>query len=495
MGALLGLDGWEWVVQRGSFEVRSRRRKVVTTERFESGVLVIHVPGADADSIGSLEIHEGDRKQLLLSASRETLLQAGVYLAEIADWELTDGVSAESLLRSSLERTLLTGDKDGSGRLFSDARAVPALIQVWSRSSPGVRDRLIDLLKGLCESADHSADEDRTVSPAEALRQAFDHAEPAVRAGVLELLEHLEGVRFAPMLRTCLEDANLGVRRQAAASLCRLRDTASVPALCALTDCDDMKLRSTAISGLSEMGDPRAVAPLCHVLENAHQRDEAALRADAATGLGRLRATAAVPALSTALLDPFFLVRFAAAEALGRTGHATAISGLEAGIGDSDAEVRATVAQALGRIGTPEAGPGLLTLLHDRDPDVRVVAAEALGAAGIEASIPDLCRALDDPESAVRRESARALGRIALTDAGTAVALRAAIPALQRRAGKLTAEAADVKRACRVALERIEESTSGMKTLPLPAAAAAPAMDTLPVPHQTEATLQSRRGP
>ncbi len=80
---------------------------------------------------------------------------------------------------------------------------------------------------------------------------------------------------------------------------------------------------------------------------------DARTRSLAASALGEMRATAAVPALIRALEDGNARVRLAVVEALGRIGPGAkaAVPALTRALSDGDAEIRATAQRTLDRIG------------------------------------------------------------------------------------------------------------------------------------------------
>ncbi|HTP08002.1 MAG TPA: HEAT repeat domain-containing protein [Anaerolineae bacterium] len=92
--------------------------------------------------------------------------------------------------------------------------------------------------------------------------------------------------------------------------------------------------------------EPRAVEPLCELLDHA---TDAAILKQAATGLGRLSDRQAVPALARLLQDPSraYVARCAAAEALGHIGGGEAQHALQVALHDSLTSIRTAAQQAL----------------------------------------------------------------------------------------------------------------------------------------------------
>jgi HEAT repeat protein len=115
----------------------------------------------------------------------------------------------------------------------------------------------------------------------------------------------------------------------------------------------------------------------------AHDKDPE-VRARAADGLGSLKATNAIPLLTTALGDAAPAVRASAAGALGRLApdSASAVPALGEALKDPAAEVRVNAAFALWKLAPASrvAVPALEKALGDASPKVRLEAAGALNA-------------------------------------------------------------------------------------------------------------------
>jgi HEAT repeat protein len=232
------------------------------------------------------------------------------------------------------------------------------------------------------------------------------------------------------------------------------------------------------------------------------------------------------------LADPDPLVRATAAEALGELRPAAAVAPLVRALGDRDEGARDSAEQALARYGTgagyllchglrardryarerargllvrlgAEAVPRLLNelnlsrrnsvpevfialvelegaglsalcaLLEHERLECRQRAAEALRERPDAAAVQPLCTALHSDDLATRAAAALA----AIAEACPTPALRAALPLLKRRLAGLAGTDREVFRAAHRAIKRATET---MKDLPLPAAAPAPDLSSLP---------------
>jgi HEAT repeat protein len=141
----------------------------------------------------------------------------------------------------------------------------------------------------------------------------------------------------------------------------------------------DPDYRRDRVVKLGRTGGMDAVAELQSILVDP--KEDALVKAQAATELGRIGDPVSVPALLEALEDPAALVRRDAAEALGKIGDAKAASALVERLArDLDDGVRRRSAQALGLLKDPIAIDALIAALEDPAPGVRIAAHDALRA-------------------------------------------------------------------------------------------------------------------
>jgi HEAT repeat protein len=123
-----------------------------------------------------------------------------------------------------------------------------------------------------------------------------------------------------------------------------------------------------------------------------------------------------VPALETALADPFPDVRVAAVTALGmRKGGGHPVTRLFGGaLRDADRLVRSAAVFALAKVGDPAAMPALLAALNDPEIPVRRDAVWAVGrlGGGTSNTLDKLSGALKDADPSVRYWAACSLERL-----------------------------------------------------------------------------------
>jgi HEAT repeat protein/beta-lactamase regulating signal transducer with metallopeptidase domain len=277
------------------------------------------------------------------------------------------------------------------------------------------------------------------------------------------------GVVNALIARLGDEDAE--VRRAAAHSLGRLKDSRAVPGLIGALKDSDPKVRAAAAEALAEFEDSRAIAPLAALLNDpstevkqsaleglSHFEDgvpsgaviralgdaDAEVRHEAAHLAGKLRDRSATPALAKLVGDPDSDVRQAAIEAIGELKDPMAASAVSLALGDSDADVRKQAMNTMEELKAPIAEPTLIRLMRDPDPDVRQQAAHLAGERSVIGAIPTLRRMLEDPNGDVRESAVDALSNIA--DGAAYDALRAALMSKDAKVRRAAAEALGERR-------------------------------------------------
>ncbi len=191
-----------------------------------------------------------------------------------------------------------------------------------------------------------------------------------------------------------LNDENPLVREAAAEGLGEFRDVSILYSLTsALAKEPDWSVRADLLYALGEIGDARALEPLCQALE-----------------------------------DSIRPVRFAAAAALGKIGDKNAVIPLINTLDkhqvsdvqrplmelvlESPQDVRVGIAQALGDLKDPRSVDTLIELTLSRSTFVRGAAVAALGRVGDPKAVRPLIAALHDSSLEVRMEAVLALQRI-----------------------------------------------------------------------------------
>jgi len=196
-------------------------------------------------------------------------------------------------------------------------------------------------------------------------------------------------------------------------------DTDAVETLVSVSVTDDNEeVRAAAVEGLDDIGSEAVEQLLVKItgskiqdgaawatakkFANALSSDVPELRMAAASALGTLGETSAVPSLVNQLSDENPKVRVRCCAALARLDHPKAVPALIERLSDPHGEVRREAAVALASIGTDQALAALLDMLDDTKTSIRRVAASSLGEAGSVEAVQPLADALGDESSAVR---------------------------------------------------------------------------------------------
>ncbi|HUR94207.1 MAG TPA: M56 family metallopeptidase, partial [Gemmatimonadales bacterium] len=165
-------------------------------------------------------------------------------------------------------------------------------------------------------------------------------------------------------------------------------------------------IRRDAAWGLGARGAQRSNTALRAALDDG----DAATRGVAAWALGKLGDRAAVAPLISALRDADPQVREMAVLALGALRDPRAVGALAPLARDPEHGVRSVTTVALKQIGGEQAAEALATLVRsDADPHTRVMAASALAHVESGSRVAVLLAALADPESDVRATAAHSL--------------------------------------------------------------------------------------
>lgn len=218
------------------------------------------------------------------------------------------------------------------------------------------------------------------------------------------------------------------VRRRAAEALGDVVDgdesEAVVEELLGVATADaDERVRAAAVDALEEIGDGALDRLIARVVgadrtgeatlpaaayRRALTNDLPEIRMAAASVVGRLGVTEAVPPLLERIDDPDPLVRRRVVRAAGLVGDPRAVEPLAKLARRSRPQIRADVATALGEIGDERALEALLPLASDDDNRVRLAAVKALGEFASADPVPTLLEAFEDDQAAIRRAAALA---------------------------------------------------------------------------------------
>jgi HEAT repeat protein/cyclophilin family peptidyl-prolyl cis-trans isomerase len=248
----------------------------------------------------------------------------------------------------------------------------------------------------------------------------LDGAQPRVRWWpVAFALQRLEDPRALPALVTLAGDPHPLTRAFAAKGLGGMKDPSAVPVLLPLAEGGERSVIIEAIRALGRLGDARAAPLLMRTIASA--KADPALRLEAVTAAGSVKADGLVDLLLDTLGDPSPAIRAAALRSLvqfDRDNFITVLSGLDP---DPHWSVRAALASVLGTL-PPEIGLPRVQAMRN-DEDARVVPAVIAALAALKA--PDagevILEKLKTGDPVVRAAAATAIGQLKLPNGPAAL--------------------------------------------------------------------------
>ncbi|HPZ10640.1 MAG TPA: ATP-dependent metallopeptidase FtsH/Yme1/Tma family protein [Candidatus Eremiobacteraeota bacterium] len=174
---------------------------------------------------------------------------------------------------------------------------------------------------------------------------------------------------------------------------------------------EDLEIKRNASFALREIGDRRALLPLCKMLE---EDKDPHVRMNVALTLGILKDEMSIKSLKKVLEDPNPLVRCSIATAIGAIESEESLTLLKKILKDDDNwRVRRSAIMSLIKFKDEEAFKTIVMAIEDKEPVVRSSVAIALGEMALEEGIKELEKILKhDPEPSVRKEAISALREI-----------------------------------------------------------------------------------
>jgi HEAT repeat protein len=257
---------------------------------------------------------------------------------------------------------------------------------------------------------------------------------PSAHPGGADTLALQDAVdRLVPLLR----HPDSATRRDAAASLGELGNSAALDPLLQCMDDPDPSVQQSALTALKRLGWPSETL----IPQDPVERGKYLLARKQWADLESMGADAVNP-LIEALRHPDKYVRWRAARTLGRLGSARAIGPLIQAFRDPDGGVRKGVAYALGNLtGDPLVAP-LDRVLNERDDSVRLEAAKILGLRRdtriLEPLIRLLSLDLQSPDPHVRTLTADLVAKLSIGLPNSEAAEQAADRPLTEGSGPLS---------------------------------------------------------
>jgi serine/threonine-protein kinase len=243
------------------------------------------------------------------------------------------------------------------------------------------------------------------------LTATFDDASSPNRAVAAAALIELGDYRGFELLSERLEADRPGARRLAARALGAIGERDSLRPLVALhADADAMVKLAAAVAVLRILGlDPLVLAQASvDWATSALDSDDWAVREAAASTLGDIPETRAVPLLAAAIADPDPKVRRAAARSASKmSGETASATVAKAALAETDNSVKEQQVRALASIGQPAARDALVEIAGT-DDRVGVIAVGSLVAVGDKAAAPRLETAAADRRPSIRMAAVEA---------------------------------------------------------------------------------------
>jgi len=214
--------------------------------------------------------------------------------------------------------------------------------------------------------------------------------------------------RVVEPLIDALKNKDSMVTYSASAALQKVGATA-VPEMIAQLNSDNAEFVVLLVENLGQIGDPKAVLPLCQLLS---RKVSYKVRMAVVEALGNFRDPRAIKPLIDVMKDKFSAERHLAMEPLVKIG-TSSLEPLLAELKSDDPDVVRIAAAALVKIGDPRATESLIELFKTTDSNaVRISLVAALGKIGDKKVIPALLEALSDELPVVRRLAAASLEKI-----------------------------------------------------------------------------------
>ncbi len=298
----------------------------------------------------------------------ETINRIYQFWLKYSDFEFVKA-NITAISQSNLQMLINLGeainDKDKNVRQHAveilgrvgDARAVSKLIQICDKKELIVRNRALLALRQICCFEGGKAE----------FLQAFRNENANIRrlaawvSGQIDLT-----VAVKPLRDLLLKEKEVETRQQAAEALGLLGSVESVESLIAvlLEESEFNNLKRTVVKALGQIGDSRAVKPLCRVCNTCADRY---LRRRVVWALARIGNSEAVSTLAQILRekDPDRDVRHLAVYALEKIGTSEAAQRLVYALTDEDYDVKRHAIKALGEIGDSKGAMGLNQVLSE----------------------------------------------------------------------------------------------------------------------------------
>ncbi|HNW43065.1 MAG TPA: HEAT repeat domain-containing protein [Elusimicrobiales bacterium] len=251
--------------------------------------------------------------------------------------------------------------------------------------------------------------------PFDAAAAKVGSEDPMVRRQGINLLAQRRDPKAAPVLVKALADSSSHVRQAAVEGLGLLAWSAAAPEISALlTDDADAGVRQQAAISLSYIRDPQAGPALVKALAD----ESPAVRYAAMRTLGTMKYVPADGAIADMLSGTDTNMLRSAISALGMIQSTKAVSAVISALGHQDLYMRVEAARALGGIGDKSAQPELKNHLADAEAALmRVESALALSKMGFNDGLPTAQEFMASSDLSLRSQALSVI--VSLGDVGS----------------------------------------------------------------------------
>ncbi len=284
---------------------------------------------------------------------------------------------------------------------IGDNSMAPALKEVIADPSVTIRRNVSELLSNI-------SDEKMIMT----FNQLIKDDDPQVRLTATKALSKMGGPIAASSLAIAVKDQDRRIRELAVRALGRTGNPSLSPILLNVLNSDQStEVRQRAAESISKLGDNSGLKQMLRILKNDNEPEE--VRAAVASAVGILGSMTEVPVLISLLKSASVLLRTNAATALGKIKDTSALPTLKYLVeSDQDSLVRGAAIWALVEIKEPASLKVICKALRDKSSSVKACAAEALGRWKSPEALESLQLAMEDSDDYVRTRVAQSIREI-----------------------------------------------------------------------------------
>lgn len=292
--------------------------------------------------------------------------------------------------------------------ILDEQQAIPSLISVINDPvSSKLREEAIYALGSLRAKA--------AVEPLCKRLKPDIEDDPACRVAITQaLMEISDKPNSIPTLVRTLKDPDAAVRKGAQDALATLviNDRGTIPILIELLEPDDT--REYATMTLDSFLNKQEEIDLLAKVVGAIGESKKPARLYAIQRIEKTKDPRGVRCLVEAIEDNDSIIRGRAATALGVIGDTTAVPSLIEFVDDSSLMSAKCIIIAMGDIGDPRCDTTLFRIARDKNKDwgLRTVAAQSIGKLPYKVVLPPLWKALRDADADIRYLAAVAMGEL-----------------------------------------------------------------------------------